>query len=151
MKKFKNYIIFFIRIGLGIFFLYAAVVKISNIQSFAQAIRSYELIPAQLSLISAIFLPWIELYSGLFILIGLYTKSSGIVALSLMTVFTIAVITALMRGLNIDCGCGASIAGLEKVSWLKLLENVFLIYLLFVMIRSKEFIFSVDQLRFKSN
>ena len=145
----NKYFILALRILLGGFLIYTAQIKIIQTEEFAQAIRAYDIIPSSISMLPAIFFPWIEMFSGLFLMVGLYTRSSALIALSLLTVFTVNVLIAILRGLEIDCGCGASIAGIEKVSWAKILENSFLIILLIRINLTKMFFLAVDNIRTK--
>jgi len=94
MKKFfdNKYFIFVLRIAAGLFFIYAAQSKIFNTSEFAQAIRAYDIIPDYLSMLPAIILPWIELYCGIFIIAGFYTRTSATIAAGLMILFTINIL-----------------------------------------------------------
>ena len=138
MKDFINnrYFIFILRLAAGLFFIYAGQSKIFHTTEFAQAIRAYDIIPDSLS---TIFLPWIELYCGIFLIAGFYTRSSASVAAGLLILFTINVFIALLRGLDIDCGCGASVSGIERVSWIKIVENSVIILVLFFVSSRKSF------------
>jgi putative oxidoreductase len=151
MKNILNnkYFILALRLFLGVFLIYTAQSKIMNTSEFAQAIRAYDIIPPALSMIPALFFPWIELFCGLFLVIGLYTRTSALIASSLLALFTINVLIALLRGLEIDCGCGTSITGIEKVSWLKILENTVLIVLLVKLNFTKMIFSAVDNIFLK--
>ncbi len=146
MKKLFNnvYFIFTLRLFLGLFLLYTSHLKIINPSEFAQAIRAYNIIPDSLSTIPAIFLPWLELFCGIFLISGLFLQSSLYVSMGLMVLFTINILIAILRGLDIDCGCGASISGLEKVSWAKIIENSVIIYALFLISIQQKYIFALD-------
>ena len=153
MKEFFNnrYFIFVIRLITGLFFIYAAQSKIVNAEEFAQAIRAYDIIPDFLSALPAIILPWMELYCGIFLLAGLYTRSSAAIAGVLMVLFTLNVLIALLRGLEIDCGCGASVTGIENVSWIKIIENSFIIFLLFLISSRDSHFLAFDNRRKNNN
>ncbi|KAA3617363.1 MAG: DoxX family membrane protein [Calditrichaeota bacterium] len=151
MKEFvkSKYVNLFLRLFLGAFLIYAAQEKIMHVADFAQAIRAYDIIPAGLSTLPAIFLPWIELFCGVLIIAGFYTRSSALIASSLLALFSLNVLIALFRGLDIDCGCGASIAGIDKVSWGKILENTLLIVLLLKLNFTERQFLAVDNIHLK--
>ncbi len=142
----NKYLILILRLLLGGFLIYTAQAKIMHPTEFAQAIRSYEIIPDSMSMLPAIFFPWIEFFCGLFLILGLFTRSSAVLATSLLILFTLNVLIALLRGLEIDCGCGASIAGIEKVSWQKIVENSVLILFFINIIFSKSYEFALDNI-----
>ena len=146
MADFLNnkYFVLTLRLATGLFFIYAAQSKILNTAEFAQAIRAYEIIPDFLSTIPAIIIPWIELYCGLLLIAGFYTRSSATISAGLLFIFTINVLIALLRGLDIDCGCGASLSGIERVSWTKILENSIIILILLYISKRESFFLAFD-------
>ena len=125
MKKEKviNYLIALTRIYLALVFIVSGLDKINNLDAFAISIENYRLFPTQIINIFAITIPWIELISGAFLLLGIYIKENSMIIASLLVVFTTAVIIAVARGLDIDCGCQGTFDG-QKVGLLKIIENV---------------------------
>ena len=140
----NKYLVFVLRLVCGILFIYAAQSKILNTAEFATAIRAYDIIPDTLSTLPAIFLPWIELYCGIFLLAGIYTRSTAAIAAGLMILFTINILIALVRGLEIDCGCGASVTGVDRVSWPKIIENSVLVFALYIISSRDSFKWAFD-------
>lgn len=94
-----------IRVILGGIFIYAGAGKILYPANFAEAIANYQLIPFPGTNLVAIILPWVEFISGLCLLNGLKTQSSNFIIFLCLCVFTFGVVTALARGLDINCGC----------------------------------------------
>lgn len=111
------------RLVLGLVFIYAAIDKILDPYTFAADIRNYQIISGMYSNIFALILPWVELFCGLFLLIGIYTRSSALLIASMLVVFIIAISLAMIRGLNIDCGCYHTMGSTTKVGFKKLLED----------------------------
>jgi uncharacterized membrane protein YphA (DoxX/SURF4 family) len=121
----NKYLQFVLRFIIGAMFIYVAYNKFINPEEFAKAIKNYDMLPFWVINIMAIILPYIELFSGLFLILGIYKKgSSAIIALSLI-VFIIALTTAFARGLNIDCGCGFSSLIQETASKNELVIRIF--------------------------
>lgn len=112
------------RLVIAIVFIYAAVDKISDPYTFAVDIRNYQIIPEAFSNILAVILPWVELCCSLFILFGFYTRSSALLIASMLVVFIIAISLAMIRGLDIDCGCYHSMGNSSKVGFQKLIEDI---------------------------
>jgi uncharacterized membrane protein YphA (DoxX/SURF4 family) len=113
MKK-QNLIIYIstvIRIFLGCIMLYAASTKIipknglTPLNQIMLSIRAYRILPAWSVKFAAIILPSAEILIGLFLLFGLFTRYSAILLALLMLIFSIGIISASIRGLQIDCGC----------------------------------------------
>jgi len=130
MEMLKNnpYIALIARVLVGSVFVVVAVTKIMDPKLFANEIGNYDLLPNYLLNIPAIILPWIELVVGFMLLMGIKLKTNSFIAGSLLVVFTIGVITAWSRGLDINCGCFSAIKE-EKVGLSKVLQNSGLIIL----------------------
>ncbi len=79
--------------------------KLRHPHSFAKSIRTYQMVPAPIVFPMAVYLPWLELTVGVVLLTGLWRRESLIVALLLGGMFLAANLTAMARGLEVDCGC----------------------------------------------
>jgi len=93
------------RILLGLVFLLYGIDKIPHPDNFARAIANYRLLPGEFVNLLAVVLPWIEVVCGLLLLSGQWVRSAAFVSAFLLAVFVIAVSIALVRGLDIHCGC----------------------------------------------
>ena len=141
----NKYLLFTIRLFLGFVFIYASVTKISDPEGFAQAIYNYKLLPLFLVNILAVILPWIELCAGILLIFGITVKENSAIINGLLLIFIIAIIISLFRGLDINCGCFGTVDG-SKVGLIKILENIGLLILGFILIKydSKFFSLSID-------
>lgn len=85
--------------------LYAGVSKIGDPAAFALAIEHYRIVPRAPAVLAALYLPWLEIGCAC----ALFVRSLRGGALAILTVcaavFTAAIISALVRGLDISCGC----------------------------------------------
>ena len=118
------YISLIFRILLGIVFIYSGSQKIAQPANFAVTIQNYRLLPIELTNMAAIIIPWLEFYCGLFIFIALFRQASAAILSILMIIFSIALISAIFRGLDIYCGC---FGGESHVSWFKIFEDLILL------------------------
>ena len=101
----KDQINFVLRLLIGVSFVYAAVDKIIHPDQFARIIYNYHQVPGQLINIFALFLPWVELITGVFVIVGYWEKAAVIMIGGMLVMFIIALSIALMKGVNIECGC----------------------------------------------
>jgi len=99
----KSYII--IRVTLGIVFIWASVDKIINPEQFAEMIYNYKLVPSIIINSMATILPWLELFTGTALIIGFWERGALLIFNSLIIIFMVALTSALIRGLDIQCGC----------------------------------------------
>jgi|FaiFalFF_MnMetaG_3_1042247.scaffolds.fasta_scaffold00213_9 putative oxidoreductase len=111
---------------LGMVFLVAAAGKLANPEEFARTIANYQLLPVALVNLPAIVLPWLELVVGMLLIAGVRLRAAATVAALLLGIFTLALISALVRGLDIHCGCFSQTAA-ERIGWGRVLEDVLLL------------------------
>jgi uncharacterized membrane protein YphA (DoxX/SURF4 family) len=93
------------RLVLGGVFLIAGGLKVIDPQSAVAAVRAYRLLPAAVATIVGWGLPFVEIALGLLLLAGAATRVVAATSAVLLVVFIVAVTSAAVRGLSIDCGC----------------------------------------------
>ena len=125
MKSLNKYFIICVRLILGTVFLWASFDKIIDPASFAKNISNYHVVPFGLENTVAIILPWLEFFIGTGMILGIMVDGSIIISSCLLLLFNILIAQAILRGFNIECGCGlkdGQMVGIEKI-----LENFILI------------------------
>jgi putative oxidoreductase len=86
-------------------FIYAGILKAFDPVHFANDIDNYKILPWQLSVGLAFYLPWLEIFCGVSLLARkLYCGGLSILT-ALVLIFLAATIAAKVRGLDITCGC----------------------------------------------
>jgi uncharacterized membrane protein YphA (DoxX/SURF4 family) len=127
----REFISFLFRLLVGVLFIYAAYDKIVNPYSFYRSIQEYNLLPIVLVPLAAVVLPWIEMLTGVFLVLGAFYRASGFIILCLMVIFEVAIVINLIRGVDMDCGCGLPLDFLgvsDKLSWQTVIrDSVFII------------------------
>ncbi len=138
MRKLLNnqYLNLLFRIILGSIFLIAAISKIADLSGFAKEIANYKIVPDMAVNLMSIVIPWIELVCAMFIITGIRIKSSVAIIGSMILVFNIAIAIAMIKGLNINCGCHTQVMA-EQIGWQKIIENTGLFLLALFLFYSK--------------
>lgn len=95
---------------LGAVFVFAGALKIFDPASFATDISHYRLLPLGLVNLTAIVLPWLELVSGLMLVMGFWVRANAMIIAVLTSGFFIAITQALVRGLDVSCGCFGTVS-----------------------------------------
>lgn len=103
-----------LRLLLGGTFVAAAVLKILTPDQFIADVDNYRLLPRPLVFAVANTLPWVELIAGACLIGSLYVRKAAVVISFLSAVFFVATLSALMRGLDIACGCFGTTGGLHN-------------------------------------
>ena len=94
-----------VRVALGVVFVAASAYKIATPEVFANEIYNFRLFPAWAINPIAIVLPWLQLFCGLTLVVNRWAFAASCWTLVMMAGFQFAVGSALVRDLNIACGC----------------------------------------------
>ncbi|MBN2468521.1 MAG: DoxX family membrane protein [Deltaproteobacteria bacterium] len=126
------YTVWILRIVLGGIFIYASWDKLLNPEQFARAVQNYRILPHPGLNIIAVTLPWVELVCGILLVAGFLTRGAAIIISGLLTVFVLALGSAMIRGIDTSCGCFSS-QGTHPITFLFLVRDaVFLVVALHV-------------------
>jgi uncharacterized membrane protein YphA (DoxX/SURF4 family) len=104
-----RWLLLLFRVIVGGVFIWAGALKITDPLGFAQSIKNYQVVPHTLAFLIAVVLPWVEVLSGAFLIIGLYRRSSALIISLLLAGFIVLVALALARGIDTSCGCFGSL------------------------------------------
>ena len=122
-RKYIRTAFWILRIGFGILLVAASVDKLVRPSLFADAVANYRVTGQELAFWVAVFIPYLELLTGLLLISGIWPDAAVSVNSLLMTVFLVLVIQAYARHLDIACGCfrlrSTGVIGMGKV-----MENV---------------------------
>jgi uncharacterized membrane protein YphA (DoxX/SURF4 family) len=94
-----------IRCVAGILFLFAGLLKVQDTQLFAMDVQNYELTSWTFSILIAVYLPWLEIVTGLALIVRRLYSGALAAALGMTVTFLGAILSAWWRGLDITCGC----------------------------------------------
>lgn len=95
----------FIRILIGILFIYSSIPKIIDPIGFAMSIENYRILPVFLIKPAAFFLSYFMLLLGIALVTSFYPRITIIFAQCLFVLFIIALLSTIIRGIDIECGC----------------------------------------------
>ena len=128
-SKRKDYFIAGLSWLVAAVFIFAGIGKIVNPTNFAIDIDNYRMLPYILVTFVAIVLPWLEVLCGLFIIFGKWRTGAALILLTLSFFFFIAIGSAMIRGLDISCGCFVASKAATRIGFIKLFENIVLLAL----------------------
>jgi hypothetical protein len=107
--------------ALGGLFLYAAYFKLLDPSSFAIDLQNYRMLPTALLAPVALVIPALELLGGLSLILGFWRVEGSFWILVMMLCFLGAEVQALVRGLDVNCGCFGK--GSAKLTYETLVRN----------------------------
>jgi putative oxidoreductase len=94
-----------IRVILGSIFVVAGALKLMNPAAFAVVISHFRILTPLYPAYAALYLPWLEISSGLMLIMARALPGASLVLMVLCIVFLLGLGSASLRGLDIECGC----------------------------------------------
>jgi uncharacterized membrane protein YphA (DoxX/SURF4 family) len=110
-----------VRLALGGLFLWAAATKVPDMAAFAESVANYRLLPAALVPAVSAAVIGVEIAVGALLVSGRLARGAALVAASLLAVFTVGLAQALLRGIDLRCGC---FGGTESATWWTVLRDL---------------------------
>jgi uncharacterized membrane protein YphA (DoxX/SURF4 family) len=93
------------RLLLGALFVWASVTKVPDMAAFAESVANYRIVPPALVPAAAAMLVGVEFAAGLALIANLWTRAAALVLAALLAGFTVGLTSALVRGIDLACGC----------------------------------------------
>ena len=121
----SEYLSLVLRFFIGIMFIYACMTKIPYPAEFAKNVEAYRILPYWSINVVAVFLPWVEMTCGLFLIIGLVTRASAAILTVVLALFTVALLINVVRGSPITCGCFESVG--TQIGWYDVFRDLLLV------------------------
>lgn len=137
MKKLlsNEYLLTLLKFIIGLVFIFAGAEKIADPESFAQSISNYKIFPIFTINLFAMTVPWLELVLGILIIFNIWIKENLTIVVTLLLFFNILVFSAVLRDLDINCGCFGT-HFVEKAGYQKIGENFLLVLFSYIIYRS---------------
>jgi uncharacterized membrane protein YphA (DoxX/SURF4 family) len=94
-----------VRILVGALFLAAGALKVGHFNDLAAAIAGFRILPEGVIAPLAVLLPFFEIGLGLYLILGLFTRTAAIVAALQFALYAAAIASAVIRHIPANCGC----------------------------------------------
>ena len=89
----------------GGLFLWTGVLKVRDPSLFLLNVRSFDLLRDPYAAWMALFLPWLEIFSGLAVITGVLRRGGLLLLNAALVVFLVAIVISWVRGIDLKCGC----------------------------------------------
>jgi putative oxidoreductase len=114
-KRFGRWLVLILAWVFGLVFIWSGWIKVQDPAQFLVNIRSFRMLPDPFAAWLALTLPWLEIFSGLAVLTG-WLRRGGLLVLNIaLVIFAIALISAWVRGLDVECGCFGGKSGATTI------------------------------------
>lgn len=114
---------FVVRVGAAAVWLVAGAAKAVDLAHFHDQVDQYKLLPGSLEAPFAYALPFVEIFVGIYLLLGLLTRLAAIAGTVLLVLFIAAQAQAWARGLVLDCGCFGTLSE-DKVGFWTITRDI---------------------------
>jgi uncharacterized membrane protein YphA (DoxX/SURF4 family)/thiol-disulfide isomerase/thioredoxin len=101
----NRWLFFALRFFLGVIFIVASISKIQDITKFVSTVISYGILPDNLAHLYGYVAPWVELFIGCALILGVFVRFSAAVLIPLIASFMVASSYALANTIGGNCGC----------------------------------------------
>ncbi|MHC1698379.1 MAG: MauE/DoxX family redox-associated membrane protein [Geobacteraceae bacterium] len=136
-KKAQHYFLLFLRVSLGLVFVYAGVLKIKDPIAFAGSVAAYKLLPYFFNYLVAATIPWVELTCGLLLIVGYRVRAAAGITAAMNILFIVLLASTIVRGLDIDCGCFRQ--GGEKTSaWIAIMRDILFLSVALILVTEQK-------------
>jgi putative oxidoreductase len=124
-----------VAIIVGGVFIYAGAVKVVDPVEFARDIDNYKMLPWQVGVWLGLYLPWLEIFCGLALIVRVLYRGGVFILTALMAFFIVITIIAKARGLDISCGCFGHASKYLSFAWHLALDFLLLGALILLLVR----------------
>ncbi len=105
MMRGMQVVVLVLRVCAGVLLVLAGALKIGHFDDLAAAIAGFRLLPAVVVAPAAILLPFFEVGLGLYLMLGLFTRTAAGVAALQFAIYAAAIASAVLRHIPANCGC----------------------------------------------
>ncbi len=127
------------RVLLGAVFLAAAVTKIQDMSGFVDTVVGYHMLPEALARLYGWVVPWVELYAGVALILGVFTRFTALLTIPMTLSFVVASIYAIANATAGPCGCFGNFISLNHPTSLTI-DVVMIIMALILLQKDKSFL-----------
>jgi len=133
------------RLVLGGLFVFAGVMKAQDVQSFAEAVDAFRIVPAAWAPWLAFLIPWVEMVSGAILILGLMSRASALVIFVMLLGFIGGMLSVMIRDVDVDCSCFGDYFGDSKVGWPTVVRNLVFLGLAAPLVVRGGGLFAIDE------
>jgi putative oxidoreductase len=110
-NRWKRWGIVVLCVIFGGVFVYSGVLKARDPGLFLISVRSFQMLADPYAAWLALTLPWLEVFAGLAVATGLLRRGGLLLLNGALVVFAVALVSAWVRGIDVECGCFGGGAG----------------------------------------
>lgn len=128
---FGGALLLILRLATAGLFVWAASVKLAEPRDFLFSIKGFKILPESHAMLEALafMVPWTEMVCAIALIIGFWGRAAAIVIGGMLVVFVGAILSVLVRGMSVECGCFGDFSFLcppGAIGWCNIGQNALL-------------------------
>ncbi len=109
--RFRKCLAYAVRFGIGGVFVFAGCAKLGDLDAFTELVARYDMLPSVFVLPFAHALPVAEILVGAMFAFTRWTRPAAVMVTAMLLAFIVALVQAVIQGLDVSCGCFGGLAG----------------------------------------
>lgn len=115
-----------LRVACGFLLAGASLDKLGDAAGFSNFMKEcYSFTPDTLRPLGAVVIPWLEFFTGLFLIFGVRWRSTVLIFCGLMAVYAVAISWDVLHGIDCTCGCFTTVSEEKMSAWSVLRDLLF--------------------------
>ena len=147
----NRWLIFALRLVLGGIFVAASVTKLQHQAEFIDTVSGYGLLPSTLAQFYGFTAPWVELFIGCSLILGIFSRFSAAISIPLTVSFVIASSYRIINPVGDSCGCFGELFTLSHPASLSMDAAMLFMALIILFNKAKEESLSIGSLLSRHN
>jgi len=147
----NRWLLFALRLVLGGIFIAASVSKLQHQAEFVDTVSSYGLLPDTLAQFYGFTVPWVELFIGCSLILGIFSRFSAAISIPLTVSFVIASSYRIINPVGDSCGCFGELFTLSHPASLSLDAVMLFMALILLFNKAEEEFLSIGSLLSRYN
>jgi len=105
-----------LRVALGALFIISAFAKLQHPDLFIDAVQNYHLLPQGLGDLFGTVLPWVELFVGWCLVLGIFPTFASAICILMTLTFVVGNVSSFFRDVGEACGCLGNLVNMNHTT-----------------------------------
>jgi uncharacterized membrane protein YphA (DoxX/SURF4 family) len=105
-----------LRVALGVVFLISSIAKLQYPYLFIDAVQNYHMLPVGLADLFGTVLPWVELFVGWCLVLGIFPTFASVICILMTLTFVVGNVSSFFRDVGEACGCLGNLVNMNHAT-----------------------------------
>ncbi len=105
-----------LRVALGVLFIISSFAKLQHPDLFVDAVQNYHMLPAGLADLFGTVLPWVELFVGWCLVLGIFPTFASAICILMTLTFVVGNVSSFFRDVGEACGCLGNLVNMNHTT-----------------------------------